>query len=438
MHYILPGIEFFSSFLEVYLCYRILELLFINEYRSTRREIWFQEAVIVGYSLLLTVYIRYNDKVLLFSDYLVFKVILVVFLTSVWLYSVNKLAVLAVVSFYFMSLAFLDVLGIVIMSRVLENAQFAVQLSGGMFRIGFVAVVDIVWLLLYLLLLYYRRGKCKNGVARYWRWILGASVVGFGAIYYLQTVAFLNITENLGLISMTFLLVFYIFFASANIYKKYRDKKEENQLIEVQKYYLESNMADMQELYDSSSRNYHDIKNHLNAIYQMVRAQKNDEAMEYIEQIGEPFRKLDRKVWTGNSMMDMIINCNVAECEKQKIQLEIDADTIPLLPMENQDICTILSNLFDNAVEACEKLGTGEKKILVKIQQKNSMMLLHMKNTMAVKPEVRKGRLKTHKSKRSFHGLGIENIRRAVEKYDGFYEFHYDDKWFETTITLPL
>lgn len=438
MHYILPGIEFFSSFLEVYLCYRILELLFINEYRSTRREIWFQEAVIVGYSLLLTVYIRYNDKVLLFSDYLVFKVILVVFLTSVWLYSVNKLAVLAVVSFYFMSLAFLDVLGIVIMSRVLENAQFAVQLSGGMFRIGFVAVVDIVWLLLYLLLLYYRRGKCKNGVARYWRWILGASVVGFGAIYYLQTVAFLNITENLGLISMTFLLVFYIFFASANIYKKYRDKKEENQLIEVQKYYLESNMADMQELYDSSSRNYHDIKNHLNAIYQMVRAQKNDEAMEYIEQIGEPFRKLDRKVWTGNSMMDMIINCNVAECEKQKIRLEIDADTIPLLPMENQDICTILSNLFDNAVEACEKLGTGEKKILVKIQQKNSMMLLHMKNTMAVKPEVRKGRLKTHKSKRSFHGLGIENIRRAVEKYDGFYEFHYDDKWFETTITLPL
>ncbi|HIU77360.1 MAG TPA: GHKL domain-containing protein [Candidatus Pelethocola excrementipullorum] len=438
MHYMLPGIEFFSSFLEVYLCYRILELLFINEYRSTRREIWFQEVVIVGYSLLLTVFIRYNDKVLLFSDYLVFKVIVVVFLTSVWLYSVNKLAVLAVVSFYFMSLAFLDVLGIVIMSRVLENAQFAVQLSGGMFRIGFVAVIDMVWLLLYLLLLYYRRGKCKNGVARYWRWILGASVLGFGAIYYLQTVAFLNITENLGLISMTFLLVFYIFFASANIYKKYRDKKEENQLIEVQKYYLESNMADMQELYDSSSRNYHDIKNHLNAIYQMVRAKKNDEAMEYIEQIGEPFRKLDRKVWTGNSMMDMIINCNVTECEKQKIRLEIDADTIPLLPMENQDICTVLSNLFDNAIEACEKLRTGEGKILIKIQQKNSMMLLHMRNTMAVKPEVRKGRLKTHKSKRSFHGLGIENIRRAVEKYDGFYEFHYDDKWFETTITLPL
>lgn len=438
MHYFLPVLEFFSSFLEVYLCYRILELLFINEYRNTRREIWVQEVLIVGYSLLLTVFIRYNDKVLLFSDYLVFKVMLVVLLTTVWLYSVNKLAVLAVVSFYFMCQAFLDVLGIVIMSRVLEIAQFAVLVSGSMFRVGFVAVVDTVWLLSYLLLLNYRRGKCKNGVARYWPWILGASVLGYGAIYYLQTVAFLNITENLGLIWVTFLLVFYVFFASASIYKKYRDKKEENQLIEIQKYYLESNMADMQELYDSSSRNYHDIKNHLNAIYQMVKAQKNDEAMEYIEQIGEPFQKLDRKVWTGNSMMDMIINCNVSECEKQRIYLEIDSDTIPLIPMENQDICTVLSNLFDNAIEACVKMRMGDGEILVKIQQKNSMMLLLMKNTMAVKPEVRKGRLKTHKSKRSFHGLGIENIRRVVEKYDGFYEFHYDDKWFETTITLPL
>lgn len=170
----------------------------------------------------------------------------------------------------------------------------------------------------------------------------------------------------------------------------------------------------------------------------MVKAKKNDEAMEYIEQIGEPFQKLDRKVWTGNSMMDMIINCNVLECEKQRIYLEIDSDTIPLIPMKNKDICTVLSNLFGNAIEACEKMQTGEGKILVKILQKNSMLLLLMKNTMAVKPEVHKGRLKTHKAKQPFHGLGIENVRRAVVKYDGYYEFDYDDKWFETTITLPL
>lgn len=439
MYQYLPGLEFFSAFLEIYLCYRILNLLFVNQYKNTRREIWFQEGLMVGYSVLLAAFVRWNNQVLMFSDLLVFEVILVVFLTCVWFFEVNKAAVLAVTAFYFMCLSFADVLGIVLMSKVLEDTRFAVQLGGGTwFRVVFILCVDSAWLILYLLLVFFRKNKCKNGVAEYRYGILAASAIGYGAIYYFQKAAFLNLTDALAATWIIFLMLFFMFLAAVWIYKRYRDTKEENRLIEVQKYYLENNMADMQQLYDSSSRNYHDIKNHLNAIYQMVKEDKKEEVLRYIEQIGEPFRKLDRKVWTGNQMTDMIINCNEVECEKYGIKFEVYADIIPHMSIENQDLCTILSNLMDNAIEACRKNAKEDKKICLKVRQRNSMLFIDIKNIMREEPLLQNGRIVTRKKDRSIHGLGIENIRRAVEKYDGYCKYIYEDHYFETMIILPL
>lgn len=439
MYRYLPVLEFISSFLEVYLCYRILNLLFVSEYRNTRREAVFQECIIAGYSFLLAAFIRYNDQVLLFSDLLVFEVVLAVFLTGAWFFDVGKLAVLSVIGFYFMCLSLLDVLGIVMLSRTLENAQFAVQLSGGSwFRTLFILSVDSAWLVIYLALRRVMRGKCKNGVAKYKVWILAATAVGYGAVYYFQTVAFVNLTEALASTWIIFLLLFFMFFAAAGIYKKYRDTQEETRLVEIQKYYLEDNMRDMQQIYDSSSRNYHDIKNHLNAIYQMVKDGHSAEALEYIERVAEPFQQLDRRHFTGCQMVDMILNCCVEACDKKQIALDVDADPVPTLPFQNQDICTIFSNLLDNAVEACQELPPDMRWIQVRVSQKNSMLFIRVKNTMGQKPEVQKGRLRTRKSNHTIHGLGIENIRRAVEKYDGFYDYSYSGEMFETTVTLPL
>lgn len=433
-------ITFFCSFFQIYLCYRILNLLFVNEYRNNKREAAVEEAIMVGYSAVMAFYIGYHGRLLLFSDALVFAVIGGVFLTGVWFYDAARLAVLSVISFYFMCFSLLDVLGIVLCSLAMGNRRFAVQLSGGYSELQtwFLLAVSFLWAVLYLILRALRKGKCKNGVEKYRYQLLIMTALGFLAVYYFQSAAFLNITEALGSTWIFFLLVFFMLFAAVAGYKKYRDTKEKSGLMELQQYYLENNMDDMRELYESSSRNYHDIKNHLNAIYQMVSDGRQREALSYIEKISEPFRQLDRRLWTGNPMLDMIINCKVQECKKEGISFGVEADIVPRLPVENQDICTIFSNLLDNAVESCGKLPAPERWIRLKIRQRNSTLLVNCQNPVGKRPQTAGGRLLTAKPDRSVHGIGMQNIQRAVAKYDGYFAYTFDQEVFDAVITLPL
>lgn len=433
-------LTFLCSFFQIYLCYHMLNLLFVNEYRNNRKEAAVQEAIMAGYSAVMAAYIGYHGKPLLFSDALVFAVIVGVFLTGVWFYDASRLAVFSVVSFYFMCFSMLDVLGIVLCSLSLENRRFAVQLSGGYSELQtwFTLAVSLLWGILYLILRAVMREKCRNGVEKYRIQLLLMTALGFLAVYYFQSAAFLNITEALGSTWIFFLLVFFMLFAAAGGYKKYRDTKEKSVLMELQQYYLESNMDDMRELYESSSRNYHDIKNHLNAIYQMVADGRQREALAYIERISEPFRQLDRRLWTGNPMVDMIINCKVQECQKEGIAFQVEADTVPRLPVEAQDICTIFSNLLDNAVESCGRLPKEGRWIELKIRQKNSTLLVSCQNPLGERPQTAEGRLLTVKRDRSFHGIGMQNIQRTVAKYDGYYAYTFDGERFECVITLPI
>lgn len=86
------------------------------------------------------------------------------------------------------------------------------------------------------------------------------------------------------------------------------------------------------------------------------------------------------------------------------------------------DLCTILTNLLDNAVEACMKQPEGEpREIQVTIRRLHQFIIIKIANSSIASPDIRNGKLHTSKKDGNLHGWGMRSVLSAVEKIRGRY-----------------
>ena len=108
---------------------------------------------------------------------------------------------------------------------------------------------------------------------------------------------------------------------------------------------------------------------------------------------------------------------------------------IPSSGIRNEDLCTVLSNLVDNAVEACEKLTADTKTVEIEADAVNGFFLLSVSNP--VMNGVGTG-LKTTKRNKKNHGIGLKNVERTVKKYAGAMTFTCEENVFTADIRMKL
>lgn len=96
---------------------------------------------------------------------------------------------------------------------------------------------------------------------------------------------------------------------------------------------------------------------------------------------------------------------------------------------------TVLGNLLDNAIEACQKCGE-ERYIHLQIRNVKKIFILRLKNSSIKEPKCRGGRFLTDKKDTNAHGMGVEQVKRIVSKYGGDIEFRYDSEHFEVNIIV--
>lgn len=105
--------------------------------------------------------------------------------------------------------------------------------------------------------------------------------------------------------------------------------------------------------------------------------------------------------------------------------------------IQSQDICAILSNLLDNAIEACEKNKVASNKwINLTIRVINAMIVIKVENSMEVKPIIKNNNLLTSKADDKLHGWGIKIVKSAVEKYGGVIKYTVSEDKFRVVVTL--
>lgn len=190
------------------------------------------------------------------------------------------------------------------------------------------------------------------------------------------------------------------------------------------------------EVADRVNRQYHDLKNTLLYIQNCTdQEQIRQELGKMLTQI----RPYETELNTGNQAVDVILNQKLALCQENHICCVPYIDGSLLDFMDPLDICTILGNALDNAIEACMKIADEQKRqIRIRISLKNQMLSLHVENSCEALPKEKDGQLLTDKPDASAHGFGIRSIRHTAEKYGGQLSYRVTEGQFVLDLLLPV
>ena len=156
----------------------------------------------------------------------------------------------------------------------------------------------------------------------------------------------------------------------------------------------------------------------------------------YLAELEQDLARVEPTVKTGNAMADAILNSKISLAQSRGITVKADAHVPVGLRMSEIDLCCILGNLFDNAIEASMALPEEERLIRVYMEMKGTQLYISFTNFTAGKKLRKTG--KVYKStKGEGHGFGLVRIDKIIEQLDGYLSRNSEDGAFTTEILIP-
>ncbi len=177
----------------------------------------------------------------------------------------------------------------------------------------------------------------------------------------------------------------------------------------------------------------HDAKNHLAAIESL---NQDPQISRYVSKLSHQLADYTKIGHSGNKLLDIIIQKYCANCELKQIHFEYDVKLCNLSNVEDMDLVAILGNLMDNAITAAEK--SRKKTVSLATAKRNSYSILVVTNSCDSQPQANGRKLITSKDDSSLHGFGLKSVRKTLKKYQGDFDWDYDEKNNTFTITVMI
>lgn len=180
----------------------------------------------------------------------------------------------------------------------------------------------------------------------------------------------------------------------------------------------------------------HDYRNHIQTMKVLAEKEDLTSLRDYLDMLDTDLNTVDLAVKTGNPMADAIINSKISLAKSRGIPVKIDAHIPVKLSMSELDLCCILGNLFDNAMEASLKLPEDQRLIRVYMDMKGTQLYISFTNFTADKKRQKQGGIFAS-TKGQGHGFGLVRIDTIVDRLEGYLSRNSEDGAFTTEILLP-
>jgi len=380
-----------------------------------------------------------------FKDYFILRILSIVLVMSVIMYFLKdsetwKLIVAAI--FFMLIMIALDLITLGLIYTLFE--QFDVNDIGNTLSGRLGVIIEKTFLLLIVLSMKMRSDKKKGKGLVETEWIRFVFFPVFTIIAILSmAVAFSNI-QNMIQANVLYAIAFgmvlmniFIYFLINDIIEREVEVKEKE--AEYTQFRNQINIYNtIQESLERQKERAHEFKNHILCVDSLAKERKYQELEKYVSEINESLYMERNAIDTNNVIINTILNEKYNEMMDKGIVFVFRINDLSELPIDDEDLVVILSNLLNNAIEACEKCE-GKRTIKMKFMTEDDILILSVKNTSPGTLTIKKGQIETSKRFRSDeHGIGIRNIKKAIDKYGGTYSIKSMDSEFYFAIIFPL
>lgn len=191
----------------------------------------------------------------------------------------------------------------------------------------------------------------------------------------------------------------------------------------------------LEKSYRAQRKASHEFSHQMQTIGDLIASGKTSTAQEYIQQIQKTHTTRTFPVNTHHPILDAILNHKYQMAAEQEIEMCFKVNDLSSIEINTDELVVLLSNLLDNALEACSKLSTN-KRIECHIEVADSLYISIRNTTLPV--TIIGDRIETTKRPRSEHGYGLPSICRILNKLGAEYAFNYIDGWFQFVAEIPI
>lgn len=241
-----------------------------------------------------------------------------------------------------------------------------------------------------------------------------------------------NLVLSLCILLFIDITVFYLYDKMLEDYLKQKEKEMDKQQLCMYQNQLKI-MQGTNEAYQSMR---HDMKHHMFLIADYIVKNENDKALKYFEKINYHIENGEEHVKTGNDSIDSIFNYVIDEVEKNGGVVKADIKVAEGMAIDDFDINIILSNLLFNASEAVSK--SDKKLIQIVMRYDRGVLTIKISNTYSGMIKRSGEVFLSTKPKGSEHGIGLANVKKAVEKYNGEMKIDFTEEEFVVRILMYI
>ncbi|NGU16663.1 sensor histidine kinase, partial [Clostridium perfringens] len=269
-------------------------------------------------------------------------------------------------------------------------------------------------------------------------------VFAIGIAVLLSEKVFDNIALNAGLVYRVNISTISIAVNLAIIhfitYKRFKEYKANSQInilekqLDYQKNYYEKVINN----YGEARKALHDMNNHMSVIKYFLENKDYKNMDDYIQSLSERIVTNKDNNICSNKVINAICLDKRDRCKKEGINIRFDIIINKKLKIDDLDLCIVLGNLIDNAIEACEKINDKEVQKVIQVSARIYLNQIYIKviNSKNNKVEKRNNKFLTSKKDKKNHGIGLENVKEAVHKNHGDIEIKDSKNTFEVSLYM--
>ena len=195
---------------------------------------------------------------------------------------------------------------------------------------------------------------------------------------------------------------------------------------------LQKHYEEVENMYAKMRGWRHDYRHHIQTMKVHAANGEYEEINRYLEMLDDDLTNVETVIKTGNRMADAILNSKLSIAAKNEITVKAEAKIPVSLSVSELDLCIIIGNLLDNAIDACMELPVEKRLIRIYMEMKGNFLYLALTNTSGGKKKKN-----FRRPKGEGPGCGISRMDAVVEKYGGYSTRASEDEAFSTEVLLP-